>query len=201
MMTLYGYPPSPNARKVVLVLTEKGLEFDYVTIDLLKEEQKSPEFLKRNPHGQVPVLEIDGSCIWESTIINEYLEERFPDPPLLPSDPILRARARMLEDHCDTRLSPAITALFVQYALKKPHERDRQMIEESEAAVRRCLDYLETALGEHEYLIGPYTLADTAFTPFITLAPLFGILLDDGHARIRDWVNRLTGRPSFRALT
>ncbi|MGD9764840.1 MAG: glutathione S-transferase family protein [Candidatus Binatia bacterium] len=201
MITLYGYPTSPNTRKVLLVLAEKGLEWTWVNVDLLRAEQKSAEFLRRNPHGKVPVVDIDGRHIWESTIINEYLEERYPRPPLLPADPIERARARMLEDYCDTQLAPAITALFVEYVMKTPTARDRQAIEAADAAVRRCIDQVEQELDGNDYLVGRYTLADAAFTPFITLAPTFGILIDDTRAKVRNWVNRLTARPSFRVLT
>ncbi len=200
MITLYGYPSSPNTRKVLLVLAEKAVEFAYVTVDLLKDEQKSPPFLRRNPLGKVPVLEVDGAHIWESTIINEYLEERFPAPALLPADPAQRARARLLEDYCDTQLAPAITALFVEYVQKAPAARDPQGIETARATVRRCLDYLEQTLGDGEYLVGPYSLADAAFTPFVTLAPPFGVLLDHPYTRTARWVDRLTARPSFRAL-
>lgn len=200
MMTLYGYPSSPNTRKVRLVLAEKALDYTSVTVDLLKGEQKGARFLQRNPLGKVPVLEIDGSCIWESTIVNEYLEERYPEPALLPRDPLRRARARLLEDYCDTQLAPAITALFGEYVLKMPADRDAGTIEAAAATVRRCLDYLEQSLGDCEYLVGPYTLADAAFTPFITLAQTFGILLDHPYTKTARWVDRLTARPSFRAL-
>jgi glutathione S-transferase len=79
MIKLYTYPASSNSRKVRVVLLEKGLEFERVTIDLSKREQKSPEYLKIHPFGTVPALDDEGFIVYDSTIINEYLEDEYPD--------------------------------------------------------------------------------------------------------------------------
>src|SRR3989339_1958054 len=86
MIKLYHVPLSSNSRKVRIVLIEKGLDFERVQIDLSKKEQKSPEYLKIHPFGQVPAIDDDGFIVYDSTIINEYLEDEYPYPPLLPED-------------------------------------------------------------------------------------------------------------------
>ncbi|MEH6516361.1 MAG: glutathione S-transferase family protein [Halioglobus sp.] len=92
---LYGSAPSPCVRRVVISLVEKGLDFDTVEVDLANMEQRTPAYLALNPNGFVPTLSHGEHVIFESWAINEYLEEQFPDKPLLPSDPYLRAQARM----------------------------------------------------------------------------------------------------------
>ena len=94
-LILYGAAPSPCVRRVVICLLEKGLEFDTVEVDLANMEQRSPAYLALNPNGFVPTLSHGEHVIFESGAINEYLEEQFPDKPLLPSVPYLRAQARM----------------------------------------------------------------------------------------------------------
>src|SRR5213593_1877236 len=99
MIKLYHSPLSNNSRKVRIALIEKGLEFDRIQIDLSKKEQKNPDYLKIHPLGQVPALDDEGFIVYDSTIINEYLEDEYPYPPLLPKDSEGRARARLMEDY------------------------------------------------------------------------------------------------------
>ena len=98
-MTLYHDIPSSNSDRVKIALAEKNLSWDSVRIRLANREQKKPEFLKLNPYGKIPVLVEDGNVLFESCIINEYLEEKYPDPPLMPKDPYLRGRGRVLVDY------------------------------------------------------------------------------------------------------
>src|SRR5712692_11566500 len=101
MIKLYTFPQSSNSLKVRIALIEKGLEFERIQIDLTKKEQKNPEYLKINPFGQVPALDDEGFIVYDSTMINEYLEDEYPYPALLPKDSDGRARARMMEDFRD----------------------------------------------------------------------------------------------------
>src|SRR5512145_2617079 len=112
MIKLYHFPLSMNSRKVRIVLLEKGLEFERVLIDLSKGEQKNPEYLKIHPYGQVPALDDDGFIVYDSTIIDEYLEDEYPYPPLMPQDSEGRARARLMEDYRDTRFNPACVRIM-----------------------------------------------------------------------------------------
>src|SRR5216684_7009504 len=102
MIRLYDYPDCPFCQKVRVVLAEKDLEFEKLLVDLRKGEQKSPEFLKLNPYGKVPVLIDDDVVVYDSTIINEYLDEEYPNPQLMPQieDSAGRDRVRQLADFC-----------------------------------------------------------------------------------------------------
>jgi len=95
MLKLYHAEPIANSLKSLIPLKEKGLEFESVYVDLHKFEQHSPWFVAINPEGQVPVLDHDGVIVTHTTVINEYLEDAFPDaPPLRPADPLGKARMR-----------------------------------------------------------------------------------------------------------
>jgi glutathione S-transferase len=95
MLKLYHAEPVANSLKSLIPLKEKGLEFESVYVDLHKFEQHEPWFVAINPEGQVPVLDHDGAIITHTTVINEYLEDAFPDtPPLRPADPLGKARMR-----------------------------------------------------------------------------------------------------------
>ena len=102
MLKLYHAEPGANSLKCLIPLKEKGLEFESVYVDLHKFEQHEPWFVKINPEGQVPVLDHDGVIITQSTVINEYLEDAFPDaPPLRPADPVGKARMRFWNKFVD----------------------------------------------------------------------------------------------------
>jgi glutathione S-transferase len=111
MLELYHYEPSANSMKPMLCLKEKGLEFVSHYIDLHGFEQHSPEFVKVNPNGQVPALIHDGAIITESTVINEYLEDVFPQVRLRPADPVARARMRVWSKFVDEYFCPALSML------------------------------------------------------------------------------------------
>ena len=98
-ITLYHDVPSTNSDRVKIALAEKGLAWEGVWVKLSKREQKSPEHLKRNPYGKIPVVDDDGKVLFESCIINEYLDEKYPNPPLMPKDHWERGRARILVDY------------------------------------------------------------------------------------------------------
>ncbi len=119
MIKLYTFPPSTNSRKVRIALLEKGFEFERVNVDLTKREQKNPEYLKIHPFGQIPALDDEGFIIYDSTVINEYLEDEYPYPPLMPSDSEGRARARLMEDFRDTHLTPILFISFKRRASLK----------------------------------------------------------------------------------
>jgi glutathione S-transferase len=95
MLELYHGGPGANSLKALLPLKEKGLEFTSHLMNLLQFEQHEPWFVKINPNGQVPVLVHDGRVLTESTVINEYVDESFPDTPLRPADPFGRAQMRV----------------------------------------------------------------------------------------------------------
>jgi glutathione S-transferase len=109
MLELYHYEPSANSMKPMLCLKEKGLEFVSHYVDLHSFEQHAPEFVKVNPNGQVPALIHEGEIITESTVINEYLEDVFPQVPLRPRAPAARARMRIWSKFVDEYFCPSLS--------------------------------------------------------------------------------------------
>src|ERR671922_607374 len=139
MIKLYTFPASSNSRKVRMALIEKGLEFERANVDLSKREQKNPEYLKIHPFGQVPALDDEGFILYDSTIINEYLEDEYPYPSLMPSDSEGRARARLMEDLRDTHFNPYF--VHIMYEIRKSEaERDANVIANATAEISRCFD-------------------------------------------------------------
>src|SRR5574341_2154629 len=118
MIKLYTFPPSTNSRKVRIALLEKGLEFERITVDLTKREQKNPEYLQIHPFGQVPALDDEGFIVYDSTIINEYLEDEYPYPALMPSNSEGRARARLMEDFRDGYFNPPFVEIIHEVRYK-----------------------------------------------------------------------------------
>jgi glutathione S-transferase len=199
MIKLYTFPPSTNSRKVRIALLEKGLEFERINVDLSKREQKSPEYLKIHPFGQIPALDDEGFVIYDSTIINEYLEDEYPYPPLMPSGSEGRARARLMEDLRDTHFNPYFVHII--HEMRKPEgERDAQRIDNAKTEILKCLDRIEAELEGKEYLAGPFSLADVAFMSNLELLERFGIAVQaDKYKNATTWIARLKSRPSFAA--
>jgi glutathione S-transferase len=198
MIKLYHFPLSTNSRKVRIALIEKGLEFERVLVDLSKKEQKNPEYLKIHPLGQVPALDDDGFIVYDSTIINEYLEDEYPYPALLPGDSEGRARARMMEDFRDSVFNPYFVQI-IQESRKPENEKDQNRIEQAKTAIARCFDRIERELEGQEYLARAFSLADIAFMANFDQLSRFQVAVDPRYSRTIAWIERLKNRPSFAA--
>ena len=199
MLKLYTFPPSTNSRKVRIALLEKGLEFERINIDLTKREQKNPEYLQIHPLGQIPALDDEGFIVNDSTIINEYLEDEYPYPSLLPKDSEGRARARMLEDFRDSHFNPFFVHII--HEMRKPEgERDAARIDKAKAEITKAFDRTEKELKGKEYLVGTFSLADAAFMSNLELLDHFGIPVDAAkYPNTVAWIARLKARPSYAA--
>ena len=196
-MKLYTVPLSNFGNKSVIVAYEKNLDLEIVPPP---GELASAAFLAINPLGKIPALEVDGAVIPESEVINEYLEDRFPNPPLLPKDPAARARVRVLTRHHDLYLDPPMRALFFQM---DPKTRNAEVVTQSLAGVEKALDYLESRVGSPWAAGDAFTLADCALAPSIwyvvRLMPAFGA--GDAFAKrpkIGAWFARVEERPSVK---
>ena len=199
MIKLYTFPPSTNSRKVRIALIEKGLEFERINIDLTKREQKSPDYLKIHPFGQIPALDDEGFVVYDSTIINEYLEDEYPYPSLMPSDSEGRARARMMEDFRDAHFNPYFVHL-IQESRKPEAERDAQRIDNAKLEITKAFDRIEAELQDKDYLAGAFSLADVAFMANIELLERFAVAVDPvKYKKTVAWIARLKARPSFAA--
>jgi len=199
MIKLYTFPPSTNSRKVRIALLEKGLEFERINVDLTKREQKSPEYLQIHPLGQIPALDDEGFVVYDSTIINEYLEDEYPYPSLMPKDSEGRARARMLEDFRDSHFNPSFVHIIQE--MRKPEgERDAARIDNAKAEITKVFDRTERELKGKEYLVGTFSLADAAFMSNIDLLDRFAIPVDAAkYPNTVAWIARLKTRPSYAA--
>ncbi len=200
-MKLYDFLPCPFGQKIRIVLAEKGLAYELIAIDLTQGEQRKPDFLRLNPFGRVPVLVDEEITVYDSTVIAEYLEDEYPEPPLLP--PIgasaLRARARMWEDFADTSFTPQVGQLMAE--LTKPEaERDPGRVQRMQQSVERMLTFLNHELQGQTYLTGQFSLADIAFVPRLVGLRDLGIEPGQGRPNVEAWLARMIERPSIQNL-
>ncbi|HUY37330.1 MAG: glutathione S-transferase family protein [Candidatus Binataceae bacterium] len=201
MIKLYDFLSCPYGQKVRIVLAEKSLTYDLVTVDLAGGEHRKQEFLRLNPFGRVPVLVDDDTTIYDSTIINEYLEDEYPEPPVLPAvgSSAMRSRARTFEDFADTSFTPQVGQLISEVA-KPEAERDQNRIQRLHQGVERVLIYLEQQLQGQQFLAGEFSVADIAFAPRLLVLPHLGIDTIGNHAQVDAWLKRMLERPSIRNL-
>ena len=198
-IVLYDAVPSSNSDRVKIALGEKGLPYERITLNLARKDQKRPEFLRLNPYGKVPVIDDGGQVLFESCIINEYLDERYPEPPLMPKDPYLRGRGRVLIDYALNRLHEPYWALRGEM-LKAHSERHVAVLEETRGSLRNLLSYLEDALGDKSYFLGEFSLCDIAMVPRFLRMETYGALPAPELPRLGAWLKRIKERPSVRAI-
>ena len=199
-ITLYHDVPSTNCDRVKIVLAEKGLAWEGIWVKLGKMEQKSPQHLKSNPYGKIPVLDDDGKLLFESCIINEYLDEKYPNPPLLPKDPYLRARGRILVDYFLNYLHEPYWALRGEMIKKNEADRDPKIIAETRKEVTARLQYLEEALGDKPFFLGDYSLTDIAMLPRFPRLEKYGVLPSPSLPNLTAWFDRMKQRPAVQAI-
>lgn len=197
---LYHAVPSSNSDRVKIALHEKGLAYEGIKLDLAKRDQKSPEHLQRNPYGKVPVIDDGGNVLFESCIINEYLDEKYPAPPLMPKDPYLRGRGRVLIDYGLNYLHEPYWALRNEIFFKKEAERSESLMEEKRRMLRHLLRYLEDALGDRPYFLGEISLTDIDLWPRFARMENYGVLPAPNLPRLNAWIERMKARPSVKAL-
>jgi glutathione S-transferase len=202
-LKLYQFAASGNSRIVRVVLEEKGLPFERVNIDVTKGENRTPEFLKLNPRGKVPVLVHSTPAgevlISESSVINEYLEEVFPNPPLMPTAPARRAHVRSLVYLFDTELSPTTGLLIIEKLLKKPEEQRADFVAERLKATRDILARVCEMMSDGPYMAGGFSLADASYIPVLAVMAPVGIILEQEFPKLAKWMAEVKKRPSFTA--
>jgi glutathione S-transferase len=175
--------------RVRIALVEKGLRYAVREVDLA---HKPPELFALNPAGAVPVLVDGGASIPESLVILQYLEDRYPAPPLLPADPLGRARARLLCDRITAQLGRPTFGVARGAAEEKAVAAD---------AVRSALSALERDVPEEGHLAGAFSFADIVLAPFVARLPAHlrpGAL---GLERLGRWERLVLTRPSVAAET
>ena len=199
MIKLYDFKSSPNCQRVKVVLAEKNLSYEIVPVDLRKQEQKKPEYLNLNPYGKVPVLIDDSTVLYESLIINEYLNEKYPDPPLLPKDPAGKAKARILIDYGMAHFDSAYQKLRIEL-MKDPKEQSQPVIDGAKNDLRKLLQRFEDEIGDQQYLMGDFSLVDADLIPRFSRLEGFGVLPDPSLPRLGKYMERMKARPSVKAI-
>jgi glutathione S-transferase len=198
-MKLYAGLLSLFTWKVRIALAEKGLEYETVVVPFSRRTWyvKPSELLAMNPKGQVPVL-VDGDLtVYDSTIILEYLEDRWPEPPLYPRDPAARARCRQLEAAADEIFFPQVWELIDEVFRKSdPAARDAARVARATEALRRQYQDLERVLGGREYLCGEFGVADIGHFLTTTFATTLGAPVPPECPRLGAWYGRVGARPS-----
>jgi glutathione S-transferase len=180
MVTLYDAPRCPYCARARIALAEKGVEHETVAVDL---EQRPAWLREKNPANKVPVLDEDGWLLPESLVIVEYLDERYPEPPLLPPDPADRARVRYHVHRFDE-------------TLRRPYYALRRGEDGAAGALATELEAFDRTLAAWPY---PFGLADIAYLPWILRArTMLGVDLSPYRA-LSEWLARCLERPSVAA--
>ena len=199
-MLLYEHPLSSYAQKVKIALREKGLAFTVETPAGLGAGTAEGRFAATSPRNQVPAL-IDGEAqIFDSTIILEYLEDRYPSPPLLPRDPVARANARMIEDVCDTLYEAINWGLGeIRWFKRAKGELAEQMKSTAAKQTAELQAWLTERLGSAQWFNGEtFGWADLSVAPYLNRSFHYGLCTQEG-SPLATWRQRIRARPSVAA--
>lgn len=203
-MKLYNLAPGMNPRRVRIFLAEKGLEIPIVEVDMMKGENKTPEFLSINPIGTLPVLELDdGTYLAESVAICRYIEEEIqPEPPLFGRSPLERAQVEMWNRRMEIELLAPISEHFRHgnafWKDRLPQVSDYAPICHDKALARMA--WLDTELAERDYVAGDeYTVADITLQCALLLGKNTGTKIPEEHKNLNRWWESVTSRPTARA--
>ena len=203
-MKLYDLPASPNARRVRVFIAEKNLEIEMVPINMMTGENKTEEYLSKNPLGRMPLLELDdGTCIAESIAICRYLENEHPDPPLFGTSSLEQATIEMWQRRMEFQfLNPMINIFRNTHEMWKDRMVQIPQIAEIESEdVKEKMVWLNQELKGREYIASEdYSVADiTAQCAFVMGKAAVGIRIPDDLSNLHAWWSRVTSRPTARA--
>src|ERR1700736_4765668 len=200
----WGTLRSTHASKTKVVLEEKRLKYRIENLPPGNLWKKPPEMLARHPLGKVPYLEDNGRTFFDSTVIGEYLEERYPQPALMPSDVIARTRVREAENFADEALLIGSVPLIWMPYWSEAAKRDVAGMERGRELLRkRDLPHIEKLLGDagtSGYLCGDFSLADTPLMALAMVLEVDEMELAD-FPRVEKYLGRLRERPSYRAIS
>jgi glutathione S-transferase len=201
-LTFYYGSGSPFAWRVWLALEHKGIAYDFKLLSFDKKENKTPAFLAVNPRGQVPAIVDDGFALWESAAILEYLEEAYPQQPLLPKDKRGRATVRRLAREADNQLADAVNGLTEETLFRPADKQEPAKIAEAQQAALGELARWETQLTG-DYLAGALSLADFTAYPFVRTLRRIGERqpnnrMDDRlPPKVSAWLKRIEALPYY----
>jgi glutathione S-transferase len=200
-MRLYSVPISTNVERVALALAHKGLAVEHVEVP----DDDRAEIVRVSGQELVPVLVADGEVVSDSTAILEWLEERFPDPPLYPREPARRAETRLFVDWFNRVWKRPPNLIEAELERDDPNQ---ELVARSVAELRASLDVFEALLDGRDHLLGEFSVADCAAFPFLKFGLLWteddpylfhALLRDnlrpDAHPRVAAWIRRVDERP------
>lgn len=202
-MKLHEFPGAPNPKKVRVYLAEKGIEVPSVPVNIVTGENRQPEFLKKNPMGGLPVLELDdGSYLPESLAIIEYFEELHPNPPMIGTTPLERARVRAIERLCELSVLGRIAVIFQNthplFASRLKQSADAA--ESARAALATNLKVLDEKIGSNPFVAGSQpTIADCTLFAALQFAEFGQIAIDPSLKNLHRWYESFKQRPSATA--
>jgi len=191
MMTLYSGTTCPFSQRCRIVLYEKGMDFQIVDVDLYN---KPEDLAVMNPYNRVPVLVERDLILYESNIINEYIDDRFPHPQLMPADPVMRARARLFLFRFEQELFCHIDT--IEKGQQKAADKARGLIRDS-------LTQIAPVFVKQKYMLGDeFSMLDVAIAPLLWRLDYYGIQLPKQAASLLKYAERIFSRPAYiEALT
>jgi RNA polymerase-associated protein len=186
MMTLYSGTVCPYSHRCRIVLFEKGMDFQVIDVDVFN---KPEDLAVMNPYNKVPVLVERDLILYEANIINEYIDERFPHPQLMPADPVMRARARLFLHRFEQELFCHIDGLESGVA---------KTVDKARAAVRENLTQISPVFTKQKFMLGDeFSMLDVAIAPLLWRLDHYGIQLDKEATPLMKYAERLFSRPAY----
>lgn len=199
---MYHQPLSPFCRKIRLVLGEKKVE-----VELVEEKpwERRMDYLRQNPSGKVPMLKLDGVTLAESNAIFEYLEEVFPEPPLLPKSPAARAEARRLASWFDDKFHHEVTVNLLYERVNKRLSRsghpESGRIKLGARNIKYHLDYIGWLMEGRRWLAGDdMSIADFSAAAQLSCLDYIGDVDWSRSESLKDWYAKVKSRPAFRSI-
>ena len=195
---------APNPRRVRIFLAEKGIEVERRHIDIMVEEHKTPEMVKRNPFMRIPVLELDdGTCIAEAMAICRYFEALHPDPALFGETPVEIGAIDMWQRRIELQLMHPIAYAFRHAHPKMAHLEEPQIKQWSEVNVGRVeamLDFLDGELASRQFIAGDkFSVADIDALCAVDFMRVARVAMKDEHIQLKRWHGEVSARPSAAA--
>ncbi|KAJ7657226.1 thioredoxin-like protein [Mycena polygramma] len=201
ILKLYGAKTATCTRRVATILHELKVPFEMIEVDYKAGEHKRPEFLKKQPFGQVPYLDDDGFILYESRAICRYIAAKYPESGLIPSEPKANAIFEQAASVELTNFEPSASKAGLHLYMKKQGlPFDQALVDEQIPILDKKLDGYELILSQHRYLAGDkLTLADLFHLPYAPFVALSGTDIFSRRPNIARWYNELVTRPSWLA--
>jgi len=204
-MKVYGAKAGGNPVRVALFLAEKGVEMEFVAVDLLNGAHRSAEFAAKNPFLEIPVLELDdGSCISESLAICRYLERVYPEPCLMGATPLEEATIEMWQRRVEFHIylpARAVVRHTAPYLKVLEPVQITEWAELNRPLISKGLELIDQQLADHPFVAGEhYSVADITLLFAMTMLERLGISAADGGGNVEGWYNDVRQRPPVREV-